>query len=174
MNKTHAGRILAVDIRASRLGYAAFETPGRLLDVGVSRFGSPRSARSRVRTLLKRFRPAVLVLDTGTARGPRNQRHASIRKAVRSEARRGSVSIAVISGRTLRNFFAHHGKRNKFDIARLLGTWFPQLVRKVPPKRKCYDPEPWIMSSFDAVALGAAYLELNHSDSEVLSPVPQR
>ena len=38
--------------------------------------------------------------------------------------------------------------------------WFPDLGRKVPQKRKAYEPEPWTMTYFDAVALGVAYYML--------------
>jgi len=176
MSKTYLNRILAVDLRARRLGFAVLESPHRLLDVGISQFDSAASAGNRMRALIRMFRPAVLVVDGGTTRGPRNQRRtASIRKMIRKQVRLARVPVSVISAGMLRTFFMEHGVRNKYSFAALAATWFPQLSwKRVPTERECYDPEPWVMVAFDAVALGAAYLAQHHQDSgQVLSPAPR-
>jgi hypothetical protein len=61
---------------------------------------------------------------------------------------------------TLETLFRGFKCRNKFQVAELLAMWFPDLGRKVPQKRKAYEPEPWTMTYFDAVALGVAYYML--------------
>src|SRR5579859_2057394 len=123
MRKTHASRILALDLRAHRIGYAVLEGANRLLDFGASEFGSPKMARERVRALAKIFCPFVIVVDTGAARGRRDKRRTALMiRAIRRMARLQSVPVAVTSGRALRRFFTLRGLRNKYDFAVLAAT----------------------------------------------------
>lgn len=55
-------RILAVDIRSRRFGYAVFETPAQLLDSGITRFASAETGAVRFAGLCKVFRPSLIVL----------------------------------------------------------------------------------------------------------------
>jgi hypothetical protein len=81
------------------------------------------------------------------------------------QLRRMSVPVAVISARELRAFFRQHGKTNKYDFAVVAAAWFPELACRLQVKRKWYDPEPWVMTFFDAIALGTAYLAKQNPDS---------
>jgi hypothetical protein len=85
------------------------------------------------------------------------------------ESQRASVQVVVTSGRNLQAFFHRHEKTNKYDCALLITSWFPEVAWKLPPRPKFYDPEPWIMASFDAIILGAAHLNLTtrtHRDAQ--------
>ncbi len=73
--------------------------------------------------------------------------------------------VAVISARELRAFFRQHGKTNKYDFAVVAAARFPELAWKLPPKPKFYDPEPWVMTCFDAVALAVAYIAKQNPES---------
>jgi hypothetical protein len=166
MSKTQESRLLAVDLRTRRLGYAVFQTPNRLLDFGISQFDSPATAAVRVRVILKAFRPAVVIFDAGPTRGPRNKtRTALVRQAIRREASKMSIPATVLPARTLRAFFSERGVRNKYAFAHLSAKWFPQLSRRVPAERECYESEPWIMAWLDAVLLGIVYLAQSDNES---------
>ena len=174
MNGNSLGRVLAVDIRADRIGYAAFETPGHLLDYGTSRFNSGEAGRARVEFLLRALAPFVLVLQRPRARSTRKrQRWDANRRVIEGEAKRLGVPVAFVGERALKLRFAEFNCRNKFQVAALLGEWFPELARHVPQARKCYEPEPWASAYFDAIALGAAYF-MRMADAEndggILSP----
>jgi len=78
--------------------------------------------------------------------------------AVVAQAKRQNLPIAYVAERILRNSFAEFNCRNKFQVAALLGTWFPEIAAHVPRQRKCYEPEPWGMAYFDAIALGVVYV----------------
>jgi hypothetical protein len=159
-------RILAIDLRESRFGYAALEMPGKLLDFGVATFNSPEEACRRLAILVRVFRPSVLVLDRGTGHGRRNKRRIrSILRMMRIQGQQASVSVAMISKKALRRFFVQQGARNKDATAQLLSSWFSKLLWKMPPKRKCYQTEWWIMAAFDAVALGVIYLVEHNPDA---------
>ena len=174
MNENPLGRILAVDIRADRIGYAAFETPGHLLDYGTSRFNSGEPGRTRVEFLLRAVAPSVLVLGRPRTRSTRRRpRWTMNRSMIEREAKRIGVPVAFVGERALKSRFAEFNCRNKFQVAALLGTWFPELARHVPQARKCYEPEPWAIAYFDAIALGAAYFMCMadaENDGGILSP----
>jgi len=178
MHGDSLGRIFVIDIRADRIGYAAFEMPGQLIEYGTSRFDSVETGRARVEFLLRALAPSVLVLRKPRTRSTRRRpRWILNRKVIEGEAKRLSVPVAFVAERTLKNHFAGFKCRNKFQIAALLGTWFPELARRIPKARECYEPEPWAMACFDAIALGVAYFMLMIDDApfiqrdhEVLSP----
>ena len=176
MSDTKANRILAVEIRAGRLGYAVFETPNRLLDFGGAWFVSSFQARSRIARLLQIFRPSVIVVGSATARGLRKTPdHRLVVRIVRSEGRKLSISVARVSRRALMAYFKSQSYRNKYDRAVLIATWFPEIAWKLPTRRKFYEPEARAMIYFDATALGAVYMRLagenNRTDADgTLSP----
>lgn len=158
MSNIHGSRILVVDIRSLRFGYAAFEGPDRLLGFGASEFDSPENARARVAAHLKTFRPSVLVLRRVRPRSTRKRPvWNAVVRAARAEAKRFSVSVAHVTEPALKKFFQGCGCQNKYEVAELLAKQFPEIAWKLPPKRKLYDPEPWTVTYFDAISLGVAY-----------------
>lgn len=160
MSKAHSGRILAVVVRSGRLGYAALENPRRLLDFGVSKFESAAVARERTTGFLKVFRPSALILRKLPLRPKRNARtRKPVQRTLTATARHLSITAIYVPDRAMKEFWKHHGCKNKYQIAALMTTWFPQLASRLPHKKKFYDPEPWTMTAFDAIALGAAYLD---------------
>jgi hypothetical protein len=170
MNKDHASRILAVHTRARRFGYAVLETSGRLLDSGVTRFASPETAAVRMAVLCKAFRPSVVVFRKESARRGRSYPSANAaRRALRNEGLRRSIQTVVVAERTLRKFFGQKGKNGKYTVALLLVNRFPELAWKLPPRRKAWQPEPWSLSLFDALALGVAYIHMN-AEKHVATP----
>jgi hypothetical protein len=161
MSTTQPTRILAVEIRAARLGYAVFETPKQLRDFGALLFASPRTARRRMARLLHLYRPSVLVLHGVGARYPRDMQARKVTARIaRDEARKLAITTARISEPAFKSFFAQYSCRDKYDVAAVLARWHPDLAWRVPPRPKFYDPEPRAMLYFDSIALGVTYLEL--------------
>ena len=159
MNTIKPNRILAVEIRAARLGYAVLETPKQLCDFGALLFSTPRVARGRIARLLHRYQPAVLVLAGAGARYPRNmQSRRAIARIGKNEAKQRGIPSARISEKEFKTFFGQYFCRDKYDIAAVLAKWFPELAWRVPPPLDFYDPEPRQMLYFDSIALGIAYL----------------
>ncbi len=180
MSQAHVSRILVLDLRADRIGYAVFEAPNRLLDYGASRFDSPGVAKARVGTLLRTFHPSVAVLRRVRSRSTRqNTRWTCGLRIIRAELRRFSVPVKSVTERSLKQFFKDFGCRNKFEVAALLARQYPELAWKLPRKRKSYEPEPWTMTYFDAISLGIIYMVTAPGwrqplgDFGALSPAPQ-
>jgi len=166
MHGNFPGRIFSIDIRADRIGYAAFETPGRLLDYGTSRFTARETGQAHMEFLLRALAPALVVLKRPRGRSTRRRpRWMSNWKMIEREAKELGIPLAFVAERTLRNHFVGFNCRNKFQIAALLGTWFPEIAGRVPRPRECYEPEPWVMACYDAIALGAAYFMLMTDDA---------
>ena len=163
MTTTQSNRILAVEVRAARLGYAVFESPKTLRDFGASSFSSAFTARSRVARLIRLYRPSLLVLPDAGMRYPKDMRvRRVVSRIARDEARKAGVPTARVSERIFKSFFEKHSCRDKYDIAKAVAAWFPELAWRLPAPLAFYDPEPSQMLYFDSIALGIVHQEGTH------------
>ena len=161
MSTTQPKRILAVEIRAARLGYAVFETPKTLRDFGAAWFDSNMAARSRIARLLRLCRPTVLVLRGASRRYIRRSRaRRAVVQIAGQEARKLAIPITRITEQEFKSYFARQACRDKYDVARLLAGRFPETAWRLPERPKFFEPEPRAILYFDSIALAAAYLEL--------------
>jgi hypothetical protein len=168
-------RILAIDLRPRRFGYAVFEGPRRLLDWGVSGYppeddGDLSVAGKRLSALLKLTSPSIIVVkrerwdSANTNVGAR-----SLAEAVYSESSARSIPIYLLGQDELASTFLNLECQTKYEIASVLTRIFPELSWKLPPKRQLWQSEHPRMTMFDAIALGLAYWQ--HSGS-LLPPEP--
>jgi len=157
---TQISRILSVEIRAARLGYAVFESAKQLGDFGAASFAAPGAARRRIARLLRLYRPTLLLLHGAGSRYPRDMRvRKSVARIVKDEARKASVPTALVPDRRFKSFFDQFHCLDKYDIAAIIALRFPELTWRVPPPLDFYDPEPPQMLYFDSIALAIVYLE---------------
>jgi hypothetical protein len=158
-------RLLALEIRASRLGFAVLEGSARLLDWGVRSFGEQdqgvRSAVSdRIATLLAFHKPsAVVVRARRYHSADNNKKFLGIVAAIRAETKRNSTEFCILTTRQVRDRFALRGKVTKHDIAMSLADQFEELSWKLPHRRKAFQSEAPAMLVFDALANGIAFVE---------------
>lgn len=168
MTPQQVTRILALDIRRRRVGYAIFEAPLRFLDWGVISFRSCSPETARIRSLLQLLRPSVVVLCRISLKGRRNNSQTkALLRAVQTEVCRSSVPITYVNERLARNFFREYGAHHKQAVAVLLAKAFPEFAGKLPPPRKAWQAEARRMSIFDAAALALAYFSLEIDSSAV-------
>jgi hypothetical protein len=166
-------RLLALEVRTGRLGFAVFEGPKSLLDWGVRTFEKGKqtiasSVSERLRVLFAFYSPAEIVLCAHVY-DVRSHKiaYSSILKSAKSEARSHSIKVSVLSARQVRTSFAKHGKIIKHDIALTVVGQFPELSWKLPRRRKFYQSERAVMLVFDAAANGIAYFQRqSHSSFE--------
>jgi hypothetical protein len=159
MNYEPFARVLALDVRYRRLGFAVLETnPKRLLDSGVRTFTSPAAILQCIRPLISAFDPSVIVVRRP---GHKNLRHRSgvnsNLRIIRTEAALQSVPMESANSHEVKHVFHESGK-TKEDIAAAVVQAFPELRWKLPPKRKPWTSESHNMVIFDAMAVGLAYL----------------
>jgi hypothetical protein len=161
-------RLLAVDVRPQRLGYAVFENPAQLLDFGGTRVDSPRAGAHRVGALMGKFGPTTVVLRKIGRCSTRNRplTRAAIRLISR-QASQSSIQVAVVSNRQMRVSLGGDRRLTKHQIASILAHAFPQLAWRLPQAREPWEPEPWNMLIFDAVALGVSYLASQNDESVI-------
>ena len=163
------GRILAIAIRSQRFGFAVIEGPNWLLDWGVVSY--PRNkrvrvaaARKRVASLLTQFVPSVVVVGKSHLLNVRNTSGVrSTLKSIRRETSLRFIPLHVMQQADVRNTFRDFHAKSKDEVAVVLARMFPELLWKVPPKRKIWQSEHPRMPVFDAVALGVAYWQLHSS-----------
>lgn len=167
-------RLLALEVRASRLGFAVLEGPARLLDWGVRSFGEQDkevrpAVLDRIITLTAFHSPSTIVVRTRRYHsGVERRRFVAILAAIRAETKKTATKFCVITTRQVRDHFALTGHFNKHDIAASLANQFEELSWKLPHRRKAYQSEPPAMLVFDALANGVAFVErqtpLSHRD----------
>jgi hypothetical protein len=159
-------RILAIELRHRRFGFAAMEVPKELLDTGVRTFRSAAHIAETIRPLAKLFTPSVIVIKIAT-HNDRKYRGgmAAIVRRIRQEASVRSIPIDRVTVEWVRSLLGG-GTGNKEYIAQFVIQAFPSLSWKLPPtrERKPWISEGWNMAVFDAVAVGLAYLEKSRID----------
>ncbi len=161
-------RVLALDVRPHKLGYAVFETPARLIAFGVTRFDSSHSGALRVAALAGTSSPSVLVLRKIGRRSTRNRPLTrTVIRLISRQARHSSIHVAVVGDRQVRVALGDDRARTKHQAASLLAQAFPDLAWKLPQPRKTWQPEAWNMLIFDAVALGVTYLASQNDESVI-------
>lgn len=161
MSNTTQRRIVAVGIRAARLGYAVFDQSEELVDFGAAWFDSEETERLRIATLLRRFHPSILVLGKrGRGDTRRYDVWQKVERIVRSEAKKLSITVAWLTEQEFKLYFRNQSCGNKHDIAAHVAVRFPDVSWRLPPRRKFYQPEPRSMLYFDSIALGIVYLDL--------------
>jgi len=158
-----SNRIVAIDVRPQRIGFAAFESAARILDAGTRKMKSPDLIAKRIACLIAEFHPSVLILrripPTSTRHRPRTR---MIQRLIRHLAHRSGIAVVLIGERELQDCFQRNARLKKHEIATLLAKQYPEIAWKLPEKRKIYDREAWSMVVFDATALGIAYLASGH------------
>ncbi len=161
-------RVLALDVRPHRLGYAVFETSAQLIGFGVTRFDSPHAGALRVAALAGRFSPTTVVLRKIGRRSTRNRpRTKAVLRLISQQARRSSIHVTTVSNRQVRFSLGNDRTRTKHQSASLLASAFPELVWKLPQPRKTWQPESWNLLIFDAVALGVSHLASENDESAI-------
>jgi hypothetical protein len=177
MTHSQTPRILAIEARRSRFGYALFEGPKRLLDWGASTVPSEltghlatKAARKRIASALRRCHPAAAVVrhprriktSGGVTPGP-------IIRAIRREAALLDVPVYFITRAEVQEAFRMFQGKTKEQVAEILVGIFPELFSRLPSKRKKWQPEFRGMIVFDAVAIGFAHWHRNGTQT----PAPE-
>jgi hypothetical protein len=167
-------KILAIDLRHRRLGYAVFEGHRVLLDSGLRVYRAVgevevEMASKRLAVLLKTFAPSAIVIKR--ERWDMAQKSPHIRnlvEVVQKITSAHSIPIFLIQHEEVRTTFRNLGCETRDEIAYVLARIFPELVWKLPPKRRAWQSEHPRMAIFDAIALGLTYWQ--HGDMPSPSP----
>jgi hypothetical protein len=155
MNQINNERLLAFDIHPQRFGYAVFEGPENLLDCGAKNFRRGVNAvcipfGPKISQLLSEWRPDIVVL-----RKPSRGSAAGKMKSILTRVETAHIKFRLLNQAAIENTFLP--SRNKYERARVITASLPELTYQLPAKRKPWQPEPYQMTVFDAVALGLTH-----------------
>jgi hypothetical protein len=156
-------RILAIDLRHRRFGFAVFEGHRLLLDWGVRAFPAvgeleARMARDRLAGLIALYAPSAIVIKKERwERAETNPHILNLVEALENEAFAHAVPIRLLEHSAVAMTFLNMGCETREQIAEALCRIFPELTPSLPLKRKSWKAEHPRMRTFDAIALGLAY-----------------
>lgn len=156
-------RILAIDLRPRRFGYAVFEGTRFLVDWGAHTYpsnGDPEGAVAarRLAAMLRASTPSAVILKK--ERWDSAETNAVVRpmvEAIIRETSARSIPICLIDQNELTSTFRNLECETKYQIASVLTRIFPELLWKLPPPRQIWESEHPRMTMFDAIALGFTY-----------------
>lgn len=153
-------RVIALDVRSRSFGFVVFEGPNEILDWGIRSFRSGGNAvtipaASKLLSLLDEFSPsAVVIRERPTGRAAKKK--PKLLSIIERQVRNRRIPLRFITPRDVNRAFVGF-ESNKYEVASALAKQFPTLASKLPPKRKCWQSEDYLMGIFDAAAAGVAY-----------------
>jgi hypothetical protein len=159
----HNPRLLALDLRARRFGFAVLGGPVELLDWGTRRWraiSSSKSSKTFIRkqaaVLLKRYDPSIIVMKEPPKRNEANSGQRVLTEAI-IESVKPPTELAFLGREEIQKAFRAVARPSKYTIAAHVALVFPELTWKLPPVRKAWMNEAHTAIIFDAIALGLAY-----------------
>ncbi len=154
------GLVLAVHPTSRGFGWVLFEGPLAPVDWGLASAKKGRNARlmARFERLLKRYEPAVLVLEefdgSITKRVDRIQH--LCRAMIHLAASKG-LETPVYRRAVINTCFASIGAVTRFEVAQAIAQHIDAFSHRLPRKRRPWDREDPRQSLFDAAALALTY-----------------
>ena len=156
-------RILAIALRSRRFAYAVFERSDRLLDWGMvfyplNNTKQRAAASKRIASLLTLFAPSeVVVGKTRLLNTRKSSGVGPILRSFRREASSRLIPMRLMKRIEVKKVFRLFRAKSKYEIASMLAEVFPELLPRLPAKRRIWESEHPRMAMFDAIALGFAY-----------------
>lgn len=161
--KDHHELLLAIDPMYRGFGFALFEKPNSLVDWGITDIRVNINSRSmhRIKQLIEFYNPDRIVLeDIRGESSHRCKRVEQLLMKIRLLAKENKVKISSYSAKQIQEVFEQFKCRNKFERAKAICEWLPELTSRIPPKRAIWMSEDPRTNLFDAVALALTYYYL--------------
>lgn len=151
-------RLLVLEVRSRRFGFAVFEGRG-LLDWGARRDEKAVVAARRLEPLAEYYAPTVAVARQ-IGRTPKRSRDATsaTMRTIRRVLGRHGIEFMVLSRRKVNGFFAKYGCRSKHERAVMIVRQFPSLAPMLPKPKRPWQHESYVMAIFDAIATWMVYV----------------
>jgi hypothetical protein len=157
----HHLRVVALDLRSRKFGFAVMEGSRTLLDWGIKGYRTHRDlahvAQRRIAPILTLFVPSVVVLEAGSSGKYEEPRLEIILGAIQAEVLRRSIDLVFVRKDGIRAALGKGERITKQQIAAHIVLLFPELTWMLPQERKPWQSEHHNMAVFDAIALALAY-----------------
>lgn len=165
-------RVIAIDPTSHGFGYVIFEGRHNLIDWGHTTIkpNDNNICMELIAGILARYQPEVVVLEDWTSLSSKRRKRIKLLLAeVTDFVLSADSEVEVYSPKEVQTFFSSIDKKlSKHDIASSIAATFPELISKLPRKRKIWQSEDERMSIFDSAALALTYFHhLRIQDIEI-------
>lgn len=153
-------RVLAIDPYTQGFGYAVLENLCTLVasDLAAVRTDKAKRGMRRVRYLIKRYQPDVLVVEDCDAWSRRRWRVRRFLRALEEYGDRCGKKTTAVSRVAVYEVFERCHAQNRHDIALAIVRLFPHLAERLPHRKITWgsvDPRTHI---FGAIALAVTFV----------------
>jgi hypothetical protein len=161
--KPSPSRILAISPFTRGFGFAVLEGERMLADWGTKpvSYGEDLQWSRKAERLILMYKPDVVIFQDFSLKGStRSARMRVVNANMMTLARLHQVRVEVLSRQEILKicFLGTRGTKN--EMAEIVAKKFPELLQRVPPKRRTWMPEDHRMSIFEAVGLALAFRNL--------------
>lgn len=142
------------------LCYVCLENQKTILDSGImsSRVFTNDRVVERIKKFMDFHKPTLLVIrDQDSVSTKRGERIKRLQAQIIEHTRALNIPIYQYSRKQVQDVFEIYGVTTKYDIAKQIIVWFPELVDKAPKIRKPWMNEDYNMGIFDALALAITH-----------------
>lgn len=150
-------RVLSIYPTVTGLSFSYFESAVNLVDFG-NIHTKLKGVTAKVDFLLDHLNPDIVITeDHKVPAFRRGKRTESVLKEINVVCKKRGVPTRAYSRFMIKGVFSCFDAHNKFDTAKLLATWFPEMEVKLPPKPKIWLAQHYRMGLFDSMAFAVAY-----------------
>ena len=176
MKASTRNRVFVLDLHPLSFGYAMFEGPDELIDWGIKNFRHGVNAvkvplDEKLALLLDQLGPDVLVMKE-----PKSTALKKMARVITALAESRGTPVRIVSRASVLGAFPDDS-HNKYQVASVIASRYPELAPRLGPRRKVWQAEKYSMSIFDAAAIGIAYFApedvSGNGNDETFSPLPR-
>jgi Holliday junction resolvasome RuvABC endonuclease subunit len=144
------------------LGYACLENQKNIIDCGIVTVSKLPILNQRILERVTKFvdfyEPSILVVRRQTHNKSKGGgRIQDLERSILEYSEATKIPTHQYTRKQIQEVFELYGNTSKFDIARQIITWFPELSNRAPRLRKPWMNEGYNMGVFDAMSLAITH-----------------
>ncbi len=157
-------RVLAIDVRSQKFGWAVLEGSERLIDWGMKSlsYGDWDDLNGSLKRLIERFDPDLLVVKRYRSHGSNKARQAV--EVLVEHALKNEVGFRRVSRKDVQEQFRGVEPFTKYEVALAVSRVFPELSDRLPRIKKTWRREDDRISIFEAVAIATTQLSIEERE----------
>ncbi len=146
------------------IGYVICENPQNILDFGLKKVRplTMKKYIEKIKWLYEFSKPDVVILrDYKGDDFKVSKRTQRVLDTLQELAMNMNLEVFSYSRTQIKEVFSTFGASSKYEIAKQLASWYPQLKSRMPVYRKSYMAESYHMAIFDAFSLAVVHFYLS-------------
>ena len=153
-------RVLAIYLTYRGFGFTVFDDQNTILDWGHASvdFQDPEIFKKRLITFIEYNQVERVLSYSGYKRPTQIQKNIS---SLENICKSKKVKCKIIPKQEVHSLFETLGAKTKYDRARLVASYIPDLTHKLPQPRKPWMSEDLRMSIFDSACLALTHYLMN-------------